>query len=152
MEKQSFWDRHARRYLHFVRADQEAYAQMLEWIRPAVRDRTVLELATGTGVIAHGIVHEAASIEATDASAGMIDGHKAIPIPASCTFLFRHALSCPMPTAASRLSSLPMCSTCCRSQTRHSTRLRACSHRAACSSYRRLRMRGRAGLQGCASG
>ena len=46
---------------------------MLEWIRPAVRDRTVLELATGTGVIAHGIVHEAASIEATDASAGMID-------------------------------------------------------------------------------
>ena len=73
MEKQSFWDRHARRYSHFVRADQEAYAQMLEWIRPAVRDRTVLELATGTGVIAHGIVHEAASIEATDASAGMID-------------------------------------------------------------------------------
>ena len=46
-----------------MRADQEAYAQMLEWIRPAVRDRTVLELATGTGVIAHGIVHEAASIE-----------------------------------------------------------------------------------------
>lgn len=54
MEKQSFWDRYARRYSHFVRADQEAYAQMLEWIRPAVRDRTVLELATGTGVIAHG--------------------------------------------------------------------------------------------------
>ena len=73
MEKQSFWDRYARRYSRFVRADQEAYAQMLEWIRPAVRDRTVLELATGTGVIAHGIVHEAASIEATDASAGMID-------------------------------------------------------------------------------
>lgn len=73
MEKQSFWDRYARRYSHFVRADQEAYAQLLEWIRPAVRDRTVLELATGTGVIAHGIVHEAASIEATDASAGMID-------------------------------------------------------------------------------
>ena len=72
MEKQSFWDRYARRYSHFVRADQEAYAQMLEWIRPAVRDRTVLELATGTGVIAHGIVHEAASIEATDASAEMI--------------------------------------------------------------------------------
>ena len=46
MEKQSFWDRHARRYSHFVRGS-EAYAQMLEWIRPAVRDRTVLELATG---------------------------------------------------------------------------------------------------------
>lgn len=90
MEKQSFWDRYARRYSHFVRADQEAYAQMLEWIRPAVRDRTVLELATGTGVIAHGIVHEAASIEATDASAGMIDvAQEPIPIPASCTSLFR---------------------------------------------------------------
>ena len=36
MEKQSFWDRYARRYSHFVRADQEAYAQMLEWIRPSV--------------------------------------------------------------------------------------------------------------------
>lgn len=47
MEKQSFWDRYARRYSHFVRADQEAYAQMLEWIRPAVRDRTVLELEQG---------------------------------------------------------------------------------------------------------
>ena len=84
MEKQSFWDRYARRYSHFVRADQEAYAQMLEWIRPAVRDRTVLELATGTGVIAHGIVHEAASIEATDASAGMITACAAVCRRRSC--------------------------------------------------------------------
>ena len=145
MEKQSFWDRYARRYSHFVRADQEAYAQMLEWIRPAVRDRTVLELATGTGVIAHGIVHEAASIEATDASAEMITEAKRDNHSAKLHFSVQ-------PTAASRSSSLPMCSTCCRSQTRRSMRLRACSHRAACSSCRRLRMRGRAGLQGCASG
>ena len=43
MEKQSFWDRYARRYSHFVRADQEAYAQMLEWIRRAVYLCTTLD-------------------------------------------------------------------------------------------------------------
>lgn len=152
MEKQSFWDRYARRYSHFVRADQEAYAQMLEWIRPAVRDRTVLELATGTGVIAHGIVHEAASIEATDASAGMIDVARSHSHSRKLHFSVQDMRYLPYADGSFESSSLPMCSTCCRSQTRRSMRLRACSHRAACSSYRRLRMRGRAGLQGCASG
>ena len=95
MEKQSFWDRYARRYSHFVRADQEAYAQMLEWIRPAVRDRTVLELATGTGVIAHGIVHEAASIEATDASPEMITEAKRGNYSAKLRFSVQDMFSLP---------------------------------------------------------
>ena len=45
---------------------------MYELIRPVVRHKTVLELATGTGLIAKHIVNAAAHIEATDASAEMI--------------------------------------------------------------------------------
>ena len=41
-------------------------------IRPVVKAKTVLELATGTGLIAKHIVNAAAHIEATDASAEMI--------------------------------------------------------------------------------
>lgn len=152
MEKQSFWDRYARRYSHFVRADQEAYAQMLEWIRPAVRDRTVLELATGTGVIAHGIVHEAASIEATDASAGMIDVARSHSHSRKLHFSVQDMRYLPYADGSFEVVIAANVLHRCRSQTRRSTRLRACSHRAACSSCRRLRMRGRAGLQGCAFG
>ena len=41
-------------------------------LRPVVKAKTVLELATGTGLIAKNIVNAAAHIEATDASAEMI--------------------------------------------------------------------------------
>ena len=41
-------------------------------IRPVVKAKTVLELATGTGLIAKKIVNAAVHIEATDASAEMI--------------------------------------------------------------------------------
>ena len=49
-----------------------AYDEMYELIRPVVKAKTVLELATGTGLIAKHIVNTAAHIEATDASAEMI--------------------------------------------------------------------------------
>ena len=45
---------------------------MYEMIQPVVRHKTVLELATGTGLIAKIIVNAAAHIEATDASPEMI--------------------------------------------------------------------------------
>ena len=68
----SFWDRNAGRYDRFMRKDRAAYDEMYELIRPVVRHKTVLELATGTGLIAKHIVNAAAHIEATDASAEMI--------------------------------------------------------------------------------
>ena len=71
-EHKSFWDRNAGRYDRFMRKDRAAYDEMYELIRPIVRHKTVLELATGTGLIAKQIVNAAAHIEATDASAGMI--------------------------------------------------------------------------------
>ena len=71
-ERRNFWDKNAGRYNRFMRKDAAAYAKMYELIRPPVRQKTVLELATGTGLIAENIVNSAAHIEATDFSAEMI--------------------------------------------------------------------------------
>ena len=71
-ERKNFWDRNAGRYDRFMRKDRAAYEKMYELIRPVVKAKTVLELATGTGLIAKNIVNAAAHIEATDASAEMI--------------------------------------------------------------------------------
>ena len=71
-EHKNFWDKNARRYDRFMRKDRAAYDEMYVLIRPVVRHKTVLELATGTGSIAKHIVTAAAHIEATDASAEMI--------------------------------------------------------------------------------
>ena len=71
-EHKNFWDKNAGRYDRFMRKDRAAYDEMYELIRPIVRHKTVLELATGTGLIAKNIVNAAAHIEATDASPEMI--------------------------------------------------------------------------------
>ena len=78
----NFWDKNAGRYDRFMRKDRAAYEEMYERIRLLVRRKTVLELATGTGLIAKHIVNAAAHIEATDVSAEMIaeakrDNHSA---------------------------------------------------------------------------
>lgn len=71
-ERKDFWDRNALRYDRFMRKDRAAYEALYALIRPVVKGKTVLELATGTGMIAKHIVSEAKHIEATDASAEMI--------------------------------------------------------------------------------
>ena len=71
-ENKSFWDRNAKHYDRFMRKDRAAYDAMYELIRPVVKAKTVLELATGTGLIAKHIVNAAAHIEATDVSVEMI--------------------------------------------------------------------------------
>ena len=71
-ERKNFWDKNAGRYDRFMRKDRAAYDEMYELIRPEVKAKTVLELATGTGLIAKNIVNAAAHIEATDASPEMI--------------------------------------------------------------------------------
>ena len=71
-EHKNFWDKNAGRYDRFMRRDRAAYEEMYALIWPVVKGKTVLELATGTGLIAKSIVNAAAHIEATDASVGMI--------------------------------------------------------------------------------
>ena len=71
-EHKNSWDRNAGRYDRFMRKDRAAYEKIYALLRPVVKAKTVLELATGTGLIAKSIVNAAAHIEATDASAEMI--------------------------------------------------------------------------------
>ena len=71
-EHKDFWDKNAGRYDRFMRQDTAAYERLYELLRPVVRHKTVLELATGTGLIAKNIVSSANHIEATDASSEMI--------------------------------------------------------------------------------
>ena len=71
-EHKNFWDRNAGLYDCFMQKDRAVYEKMYELIRPVVKDKTVLEVATGTGLIAKHIVKAAAHIEATDASPEMI--------------------------------------------------------------------------------
>lgn len=70
--KKSFWDRTAKIYDRFMRKDRRAYEELYAMIRPAVRQKRVLEVATGTGLIAKQLVGSAEYIEATDASHEMI--------------------------------------------------------------------------------
>ena len=74
--KKTFWDRTAKIYDHFMKKDHKAYKQMYSLIYPVVRHKQVLELATGTGLIAKHIVRSADNIEATDASQEMIEQAK----------------------------------------------------------------------------
>lgn len=73
---QNFWDKNAGRYDRFMRKDAAAYERLYRLLRPVVRQKTVLELATGTVLIAKHIVHSADHIEATDASQEMIEQAK----------------------------------------------------------------------------
>ena len=101
-EHKNFWDRNAGRYDRFMRKDRAAYETMYGLIRPVVKGKTVLELATGTGLIAKNIVNAAAHIEASDTSAEMIREENAgITLP-SCTFRCRICSVCPMRTSPSR--------------------------------------------------
>ena len=52
MTKKTFWDRTAVLYDRFMRKDAAAYETMYDLMQPVVKDRVVLELATGTGLIA----------------------------------------------------------------------------------------------------
>ena len=94
-ERKTFWDINAGRYDRFMRKDRAAYDEMYAHIRPVVKAKTVLELATGTGLIAKNIVNAAAHIEATDASPEMIAEAKRNNRSAKLHFSVQDATSLP---------------------------------------------------------
>ena len=55
-ERKTFWDKNAGRYDRFIRKDRAAYDEMYVLIRPVVKAKTVLELATGTGLDRKSVV------------------------------------------------------------------------------------------------
>ena len=99
-EHKNFWDRNAGRYDRFMRKDRAAYETMYGLISPVVKGKTVLELATGTGLIAKNIVNAAAHIEASDTSAEMIREAKRRNHSAKLYFSVQDMFhSSPIPTA-----------------------------------------------------
>ena len=105
--KTDFWDRHAKIYDRFMRRDAAAYERMYELLRPTVRRKTVLELATGTGLIAKHIISAANHIEATDASAERIAEARRDNDSSKLRF------SVPPSRFAAGSSGIPRSSTCC---------------------------------------
>lgn len=75
-KRKNFWSQYAGIYDRFMRKDTSAYKQMYALISQSVKGQYVLELATGTGLIAKNIVRDVKAIEATDASPEMIEEAK----------------------------------------------------------------------------
>lgn len=72
-DNKKFWNRISGLYNIFVGADKKAYAKLTNMISSKLdKDMTVLEIATGTGVIALNIASHCKRIIATDFSEDMI--------------------------------------------------------------------------------
>lgn len=70
--KKKHWDLYAPIYNLFMKKDEKAYKQMYRLIQESTASKEVLELATGTGLIANHIADSAKHITATDYSEKMI--------------------------------------------------------------------------------
>ena len=72
MMKKNFWDQNAKIYNLFISMDHKAYIKIYELLKDVVKNKKVLELACGTGMIAKNIADNAKCIEAVDSSLEMI--------------------------------------------------------------------------------
>jgi len=83
-----FWDRYARLYdAEVLRFSRSAYAEMYRLMsRILTKEMDVLELATGTGLIAVNVAGAVRSIEATDFSPKMIETAKKKTVPQNVHF------------------------------------------------------------------
>ncbi len=80
------WDLYAPIYERAMRADQRIYTFMYERIPTVIRDRDVLEIATGPGLLAKQVAPAARTMLATDYSDGMIAQAKKGDCPANLRF------------------------------------------------------------------
>ena len=67
------WDSFATFYNIFMKKDEKTYKKMYSLIRKTISNKNVLELATGTGLIAKNVANTAKHIVATDYSEKMIE-------------------------------------------------------------------------------
>lgn len=89
----TFWNRYAKLYdFEVLRFSESAYKQMYNLMSQALnKDMKVLEIATGTGLIATNIAPYVKSIEATDFSPKMIETAKKKVIPENVRFSIEDA-------------------------------------------------------------
>ena len=93
--KKKTWDLYAPIYKRAMKADQKVYDYMYERIPEVIRDKEVLEIATGPGLLAKHVAPAAKSMIATDYSDGMIAEAKKGENPANLTFEIADAMNLP---------------------------------------------------------
>lgn len=93
--KKKIWDLYAPIYKQAMKADQRIYDYMYKRIPGKIRDKEVLEIATGPGLLAKHVAHAAKSIVATDYSDGMIGQARKGDCPANLRFEVADAMALP---------------------------------------------------------
>ena len=93
--KKKIWDLYAPVYKRAMKADQHIYDFMYERIPGMIRNREVLEIATGPGLLAKHVAPAAKHMTATDYSTGMIAEAKKGECPANLTFEVADAMHLP---------------------------------------------------------
>ena len=93
--KKKTWDLYAPIYKRAMKADQQIYDFMYERIPEMIREKEVLELATGPGLLAKHVAPAARRIIATDYSEGMIAQAKKGEYPENLIFEVADATQLP---------------------------------------------------------
>ena len=92
----SFWNRSSGIYDRIIKKDKNAYDEMYTLIRAVLTtNMSVLELATGTGLISIAIADSVRSIDATDFSPKMIAEAKKKKVPDNVNFSVQDACNLP---------------------------------------------------------
>ncbi|MDE5883665.1 MAG: class I SAM-dependent methyltransferase [Oscillospiraceae bacterium] len=89
------WDLYAPIYKIAMRPDEKIYKLMYKRIPKVIKDRNVLEIATGPGLLAKKVAYSAKKMIATDYSEGMIEEAKKGSIPENLTFEVADATALP---------------------------------------------------------
>ena len=93
--KRKIWDLYAPIYKRAMKADQKIYDVMYAHIPEVIRDKEVLELATGPGLLARHVAPAAKRMIATDYSPGMIAEAKKGEYPLNLSFEIADAMNLP---------------------------------------------------------
>ena len=93
--KNSVWDLYAPVYDIFMRVNRPAYMEMYGMIRRAIKGKTVLEIAAGTGLIAKNVADAAESMIATDVAENLLSRARMGYVPQNLDFRYADATFLP---------------------------------------------------------
>ena len=93
--RRSYWDHLAPLYDRIMRKDARAYEEMYGLIRTSIAGLRVLEVATGTGLIARHVADASRTMIATDYSEQMLQQARKAPCPSRLTWMTADATALP---------------------------------------------------------